>query len=105
MGCSTHIVPSWSKVAMRSSGGTNFGLLLSVVIFTKSMIDCLAGPSFQDESGLPSATGAVVEAAGLAAGGLGFEEQEKFSPTSSRAGKTNILHFRFVTRPRLLNRS
>ena len=26
IGCSTQSVPSWSKVAMRSSGGTNCGL-------------------------------------------------------------------------------
>ena len=30
-GCSTHSVPSWSKVAIRSSGGTNFGLPCWVV--------------------------------------------------------------------------
>ena len=36
---------------MRSSGGTNFGLVRSVVACTKSRIACLAGPSFQDGSG------------------------------------------------------
>jgi hypothetical protein len=25
MGCSTHSVPSWSKVAIRAAGGTNLG--------------------------------------------------------------------------------
>ena len=48
MGCSTHKVPSWSKVAIRSSGGTKSGLDLSVVAFTKSMIACFAGPSFHE---------------------------------------------------------
>ena len=42
IGCSTHSVPSWSKVAMRSAGGTNCGLALSVVAFTKPTIACLA---------------------------------------------------------------
>jgi len=31
---------------MRSSGGTNFGLVDSVVARTKSRIACFAGPSF-----------------------------------------------------------
>ena len=48
MGCSTHSVPSWSKVAMRSSGGTKSGLDVSVVAFTKSTIACFAAPSFQE---------------------------------------------------------
>ena len=51
IGCSTQSVPSWSKVAMRSSGGTKSGLDLSVVAFTKSTIACLAAPSFHDGSG------------------------------------------------------
>src|SRR5262245_15756166 len=48
MGCSTQSVPSWSKVAIRSSGGTNLGLPCSVVTRTKSRIACFAGPSFHD---------------------------------------------------------
>ena len=36
---------------MRSSGHTNFGLLLSVVVLTKSRIACFAGPSFHDGNG------------------------------------------------------
>src|SRR5262245_33689563 len=36
---------------MRSSGGTNFGLALSVVARTKSTIACFAGPSFHDGKG------------------------------------------------------
>ena len=51
IGCSTQVVPSSSKVAMRCSGGTNFGLALSVVTRTKSRIAFFAGPSFQDGSG------------------------------------------------------
>ena len=43
-------VPSWSKVAMRSSGGTKFGLDWSVVACTKSTIACFAGPSFHEGS-------------------------------------------------------
>ena len=48
IGCSTQSVPSWSKVAMRSSGGTNFGPRLSVVALTNSTMACLAGPSFHE---------------------------------------------------------
>ena len=51
IGCSTHSVPSWSKVAIRASGATNFGLALSVVTCTNSTIAFFAGPSFQDGSG------------------------------------------------------
>src|SRR5664279_4554127 len=65
MGCSTQVVPSWSKVAMRSSGATNFGVLLSVVVFTKSRMACLAGPSFQEGNG-----SAAVVAAGWPAVGV-----------------------------------
>ena len=36
---------------MRSSGGTNFGLALSVVARTNSTIACFAGPSFHEGSG------------------------------------------------------
>jgi hypothetical protein len=36
---------------MRSSGGTNFELLLSVVVLTKSMIACFTDPSFHEGSG------------------------------------------------------
>src|SRR5271154_1755927 len=63
MGCSTQVVPSWSKVAIRSSGDTKFGLLLSVVVLTKFMIACLAGPSFHEGNG-----SAPVAATGLADG-------------------------------------
>src|SRR5208283_2254673 len=58
MGRSTHVVPSWSKVAMRSSVATNFGLLLSVVVLTKSRIACFAGPSFHDGKGSAAAVAA-----------------------------------------------
>ena len=40
---------------MRSSGGTNFGLPCVVVSFTKAMIACFAGPSFQEDSGSSAA--------------------------------------------------
>src|SRR5271169_2192892 len=39
---------------MRASGGTNFELLLSVVVLTKSIIACFAAPLFHDGSGSPS---------------------------------------------------
>src|SRR5262245_46757110 len=38
---------------MRCSGGTNFGLVWSVVTRTKSRIACFAGPSFHDARGDP----------------------------------------------------
>src|SRR5580704_976618 len=63
MGCSTHVVPSWSKVAMRSSGATKLRLFLSVVVFTKSTMAFFAGPSFHDGRG---------SVAALAAGCTGF---------------------------------
>ncbi len=47
-GCSTQSVPSWSKVAMRSSGATKFLLYWSVVTRTKSRAACLAGPAFHE---------------------------------------------------------
>src|SRR5271167_2688758 len=70
MGCSTQVVPSWSKVAMRSSGATNFGLLLSVVVLTKARIACLAGPSFQEGNGSEAAVVAGWPAVGVAGVGL-----------------------------------
>ena len=51
IGCSTQSVPSWSKVAMRSAGGTNCGLPCVVVACTKSTMAFFAGPSFHDGSG------------------------------------------------------
>ena len=50
IGCSTQSVPSWSKVAMRSARGTNFGLPWSWCRSTNSTIAGLAAPSFQDGS-------------------------------------------------------
>src|SRR5277367_889007 len=38
---------------MRSAGGTNFGLSLSVVAFTKATMASLAGPAFQEGRGSP----------------------------------------------------
>ena len=51
IGCSTQSVPSWSKVAMRSAGGTNCGLPCVVVACTNSTIAFLAAPSFHEGSG------------------------------------------------------
>jgi hypothetical protein len=51
IGCSTQSVPSWSKVATRSAGGTKLGLPCVVVVCTKSTIAFFAGPSFHDASG------------------------------------------------------
>src|SRR5271165_2351008 len=51
IGCSTQSVPSWSKVAMRSSGATYLGSDLSVTSLTNAKMACLAGPSFHDGSG------------------------------------------------------
>ncbi|HSD49993.1 MAG TPA: hypothetical protein VLG48_01200, partial [Candidatus Methylomirabilis sp.] len=49
--CSTHFVSPWSKEAMCSAGGTNFGLPWVVVACTNVRIACLAGPSFHEGSG------------------------------------------------------
>src|SRR5271156_2715223 len=72
MGCSTHSVPSWSNSAIRSSFGTNFGLDLSVVAWTKSRIAFFQAPSFHEGSGSsaaadtpPKAPNAVVAADAL----------------------------------------
>src|SRR5262252_603104 len=62
MGCSTQSVPSWSKVAMRSSCGTKLVLDLSVVVGTKLTIACLVGPSFHEGSGSVSASDCVPKA-------------------------------------------
>src|SRR5262249_54473639 len=71
IGCSTHSVPSWSKVAMRSSGGTKFGFARSVVDRTKSRIACFAGPSFHEASSFAGACAreAVARKAGRASRG------------------------------------
>src|SRR5215469_8892504 len=53
IGFSTHNVPSWSNVAIRSSCGTNCALPGVVVACTKLTIACLAGPSFHDGNGSP----------------------------------------------------
>jgi hypothetical protein len=58
IGCSTHVVPSWSNVTMRACGATYFGSALSVVARTNSRIARLAGPSFQEGSGSVWACGA-----------------------------------------------
>ena len=48
IGCSTHSVPSLSKVATRCSTGTKSGPPCWVARATKSMIDFLVGPSFHE---------------------------------------------------------
>src|SRR6516164_2303001 len=68
MGCSTHRVPSWSNVAIRSAVGTNFGLPWSVVSFTKVMIACLARPSFHEGSGSPDVADCAREEMGMSDG-------------------------------------
>jgi hypothetical protein len=45
-------VPSLSKVAIRSAGGTKSALPGSVTAWRKVMIDCFAALSFQDGKGL-----------------------------------------------------
>src|SRR6266481_1824166 len=50
-GCSTQSVPSWSNSAIRSAGGTKFGLPFVVVVFTNSTIAFFAAPSFHEGSG------------------------------------------------------
>ena len=50
-GFSDQSVPSLSKVAMRSGGGTKSGPPSRVTRATKSTIDFLAAPSFHDGSG------------------------------------------------------
>ena len=60
IGCSHHSVPSLSKVAMRSAGGTKSGPPSFVTRATKSRIADFAAPSFQEGRGptidLPSVT-------------------------------------------------
>ena len=53
IGCSTHSVPSLSKVAMRWSTGTKSGLPWVVTRLTNSVIAVLVAPSFQDGSAAP----------------------------------------------------
>ena len=48
IGCSDHNVPSLSKVAMRSGGGTKSGEPCLVTLSTKATMACFALPSFQD---------------------------------------------------------
>ena len=62
IGCSAHSVPSLSKMAMRSVGGTKSLPPFVVTRLTKSTIDCLALPSFHE----PSASAACACAAATA---------------------------------------
>src|SRR5271157_4444854 len=61
MGCETQVVPSWSKVATRASGGTKLGLAASVVDLTRPMMAALARPSFHEGKGSPGAVCARAE--------------------------------------------
>jgi hypothetical protein len=61
IGCSTHNVPSWSNVAMRSDCGTKFGLPCDVVARTNSTIAFFAAPSFHEGSGSTWASTAALE--------------------------------------------
>ena len=51
IGCSAQSVPSLSKTAMRSAGGTKSGEPFFVTFATNSTILAFAGPSFHDGSG------------------------------------------------------
>src|SRR4029079_10353337 len=81
IGCSTHSVPSWSKVAIRASVGTKLGLDGSVVAFTKFTIACLAGPSFHDGRAGP------LEGASASAE-VGTTEVKRIASATSVATKT-----------------
>src|ERR1700742_2836207 len=80
MGCSTHSVPSWSKVAIRSSGGTNFELAWSVVARTKSRIARLAGPSFHELNESPGGTCVWASAGWETLANVGSHARPKSSP-------------------------
>src|SRR5450755_2347780 len=67
---------------MRSSAATNFGLLLSVVVLTKSTIACFAGPSFQEDNGSAATVAAGWPVVGA---GVGLLVQ----PTSVRIKKND----------------
>src|SRR5664279_88858 len=75
MGCSTHVVPSWSKVAMRCPGGTKSGLAGSVLTFTKLRIACFAGPAFHDGSG--SCACATAEAISVKQNNMEIEKNDR----------------------------
>ena len=70
--------------AIRSSGGTNFELLSSVVVLTKSMIAFFADPSFHEASGSAPAAETAEPADGVE--GAGVMEQ----PARMRIEKTNV---------------
>ena len=56
-GCSHQSVPSLSNVAMRSGTGTKSGEPGVVTLVTKSMMDCLAAPSFHEGNGSAAGEG------------------------------------------------
>ena len=59
IGCSAHSVPSLSKVAMRSAGGTKSGEPCFVTRSTKPTMAFLGAVSFHDASGSWAMPGAV----------------------------------------------
>ena len=81
IGCSTHSVPSWSNVAMRSAGGTNFGLPCVVVVCTNSTIAFLAGPSFQEGSGSVCASACAPKASAAPSASMRANMKDKLGFT------------------------
>src|SRR5262249_42259766 len=63
MGCSAQSVPSLSKVAIRSAGGTKPGAPAAVVSASNCRIARFDGPSFQDDRGSVSAATLAKDAA------------------------------------------
>src|SRR5262249_34940231 len=58
IGCSAQSVPSLSKTAIRSAGGTNVEVPARVVSATNLTIACFGGSSFHDGSGAVSSAAA-----------------------------------------------
>src|SRR5262249_18280150 len=59
IGCSAQSVPSWSKAATRSAGGTKAGPPSLVPFPTNSTIACFAFPSLHEASGSAARTPAA----------------------------------------------
>src|SRR5262245_24269914 len=89
IGCSTHNVPSWSNVAMRSAGGRNWGLPCVVVLCTNSTMAFLAAPSFHDGSGSLCAPTVTVTSSGapmtMASSVRNGDSHRFITPSESRA--------------------
>src|ERR1019366_3318141 len=79
-------------MAIRSAGGTNFGLAWSVVARTKSRIACFAGPSFQDGRTLDGACPIATTGTNAAAAASSTGKAEiKVRRRSFRAGTTGFM--------------